>query len=345
MLLKLHTLLMLCFQIETTGSDVESLIQQTFQASQQSDPPAALHAVAGEEEGELAELQEAMERGLPLAMQQAGTEATADAMRAQLVREAEKEVKGHEQRLKAVWEELLDHVDASSGEKPQDLLEQIKAHLLRTKGLDELVKASQRVLRAMDTLRENDGAIQSLLPYDSAVFGYEASLAPWSRFLSETGLPAVQGKGKLFANVKFDTSKLKPTLSNLSSDVRICLSTNTRDANASGSLDFVTYFEGIAKWDKLLGKSFGVGKVYENELASDFGWKWTSTGGLPEPVCLFFDICVLNADDVHPSASASALQTEMQVGVAEELGNQQLPSPHRIQFTEQTWCTPTFDMR
>mmetsp|Transcript_132241 Transcript_132241/g.368646 ORF Transcript_132241/g.368646 Transcript_132241/m.368646 type:complete len:344 (+) Transcript_132241:82-1113(+) len=343
MLLKLHTLLMLCFQIETTGSDVESLIQQTFQASQQSDPPAALHAVAGEEEGELAELQEAMERGLPLAMQQAGTEATADAMRAQLVREAEKEVKGHEQRLKAVWEELLDHVDASSGEKPQDLLEQIKAHLLRTKGLDELVKASQRVLRAMDTLRENDGAIQSLLPYDSAVFGYEASLAPWSRFLSETGLPAVQGKGKLFANVKFDTYQLKPTLSNLISDVRICLSTNTRDGRDAG---FLTYFEGVAKWDKLLGESFGVGKVYQGELVSDFGWKWTSTGGrVPEPVCLLFDICVLNDDDVRPSASASALQTDMHVAMAEELANQQFPLPQRIQFTEQTWCTPTFDMR
>mmetsp|Transcript_132238 Transcript_132238/g.368635 ORF Transcript_132238/g.368635 Transcript_132238/m.368635 type:complete len:345 (+) Transcript_132238:84-1118(+) len=328
-----------------TGTDVESMIQSSLsaqgsQAKRASSGTTSFSEAASQEMKRLNMTEAAMSKAVTSTLAAVRGQASTRAAAGNLLRDVRQALGERERRLKKAWEKFLHSANASGMKStPQELLEKAKAALTQTHAMSEM----QDVVREVSQSLAEKPADKLLGNFDSLMVGVGTTLAPWNYFLLELDLRLTKTQWRVFLNFKVDEPWVK----------RLCFGVATATDTKYGSLEHkmlngIELLAGASKWENIPGWSFGVGDVVDPftvPMISDFGWKWTSTGDLPEPVCLFFDICVLNADDVHPSASASALQTEMQVGVAEELGNQQLPSPHRIQFTEQTWCTPTFDMR
>jgi len=315
------------------GDDVESLIQHSVQVPdtlhQEPLGSVALDAVLDEEV-----MTRTIERDLPLISRQAGLKATADAT----VREAKQALEGHEKQLKSVWKEFVRRANASGCERPHEVLKQAKEVLLHTGAFVDM----QRVAGTLTKLKASEPEVidpYKSFVYDSLMVGFDAALAPWTAFASGAGLPSVKGQGKLFVNFKLEYAIAESKLAILPDSMRICLST-TRDSSQGKvpALDGVKLFGGVAKWDLVEGKSFGIGAVTDYEAAPDFGWKWTYASD-PKPACLFFDLSVLDADEV----AASALQAGSRIGAEEELVSGEFPIPRRSKFTEQTWCTPMFD--
>jgi len=298
------------------GNDVESMIQHSVQAPDavHHEPlgAVALDAVMDEEV-----MTRAIERDLPL-IKQAGLKAMAGAT----IREAKQALKGHEKQLKSVWKEVARRANASGAEKPHELLEQAKDVLLQTGTLAEVQHAAGALAKLKASASEVSDLYKNFM-YDSLIVGFDAALAPWAIFTSEAGLPSVKGQGKLFANFMLEYGIAESKLAIVPDSMRVCLST-TRDPSRSKlpSPDGVKLFGGVAKWDLVEGKSFGIGQVTDYEAAPDFGWKWTYSND-PKPACLFFDLRVLDAK-TGPAGG-------------------EFPIPRGSKFTEQTWCTPMFD--
>jgi len=302
------------------GDDVESMIQHSVQA------PDAVHeaplgAVALDAVMDEEVMTRAIERDLPL-IRQAGVKAMADAT----VRETKRALQGHEEQLKSVWTEFARRANASGSEKPHKLLEQAKEVLLQTGTLAEMQRAAGAVAKLKASHSEVSDLYNNFM-YDSLIVGFDAALAPWAIFTSEAGLPSVKGQGKLFANFMLEYGIAESKLAIVPDSMRVCLST-TRDPSRSKlpSPDGVKLFGGVAKWDLVEGKSFGVSAVTDYEAAPDFGWKWTYTSD-PKPASLFFDLKVLDTE----------------TGAEEGPAVGEFPIPRGSKFTEQTWCTPMFD--
>jgi len=340
----IHALL-LCGLHAVTGTDMESMIQQSLIMAEQ--PAQSFDSIMDRRMSDSnvtwAAVRQAMERDLPLIKGEGSLKNAVGGF----IREASKTLKGEHERLR---EGLADFVSNTSDVGTiEGLLRKGEAFFRESGALDRLKAITQTEWKHFQ---------QSWPLFDSFVFGFEVpKLTPSLQKELPSGITG--GTGRIFVNMNFEGV-----------DVRICLSAAAQaDPNANWKSQFekekekatpklyetlprINPFAGVAKWKNLPSWSFGVQAFLNLAFVgpSDLGWKW-SLSKEPETACYFFDICTAGCNrlKVH---QPSALQTDDELVAAEVLqpegslvaADGPVVWPIRVPtFVEHTWCTEDLD--